>query len=37
MNLSTTRVIPVFIEMQTETGQPYRDRLEIIAESDPKQ
>jgi len=34
MNLSASKAIPVFIEMQTETGQPYRNRLEIIAESE---
>lgn len=36
MNLSASRVIPVFIEMQTETGQRYRDQLEVIAESESK-
>lgn len=36
MNLGSSRGIPVFIEMQTETGQHYRDRLEIIAESESK-
>ena len=37
INLSASRVIPVFIEMQTDTGQPYRNRLGIIPESESKQ
>jgi hypothetical protein len=36
MNLSHPRVIPVFIQMQTDTGQTYRDQLEVIAESSVK-
>jgi hypothetical protein len=36
MNLNPSKVIPVSVEMQTETGQPYRNRLEIIAENEAK-
>jgi hypothetical protein len=33
MNLSDSRVFPVFVEMQTDTGQMYHDRIEVISES----
>jgi hypothetical protein len=33
MNLSDSRVIPVLVEMQTDTGQTYQDRIEVISES----
>ncbi|MDX6383325.1 MAG: hypothetical protein QOK48_898 [Blastocatellia bacterium] len=33
MNLTNSRVIPVSVEMQTDTGQIYQDRFEVIAES----
>jgi len=36
MNLSHSRVIPVFIQMQTDTGEIYRDQLEVIAEGSEK-
>lgn len=36
MNLSHSRVIPVFIQMQTDTGEIYRNQLEVIAESSVK-
>lgn len=33
MNLINSRVIPVSVEMQTDSGQTYQDRFEVIAES----
>ena len=33
MNPTNSRVIPVSVEMQTDTGQRYQDRFEVIAES----
>jgi Protein of unknown function (DUF3142) len=34
MNLGRAGVIPVFIEMQTDTGQTYRDRIEVRAKAE---
>jgi hypothetical protein len=33
MSLSDSRVIPVLVEMQTDTGQTYQNRIEVISES----
>lgn len=33
MSLNSSRVVPVSVEMRTDTGQSYHDRFEVIAES----
>ncbi len=33
MDLADSRVVPVSVELQTDTGQTYQDRFEVIAES----